>query len=46
MTDLFGCQCCVCDQWHSHVFPVEYGRFICINCKNKKEVKGDEIQRH
>ncbi len=39
---IFGCICFKCNKWHSHISKNKEGKFICINCKNKLEVKGDE----
>ena len=32
---IFGCLCSKCDEWHSHIYKNEEGKFICINCKYK-----------
>lgn len=41
MSDIYGCKCSECKKWHSHVFPNQdgFGKFICVDCKRKKEVE-------
>ncbi len=34
--DLHGCVCSRCKKWHSHNFKDKYGKYVCFNCKYKK----------
>lgn len=45
MIDINSCKCSKCNKWHSHISQDREGKYICINCKNKKRGERNDLSK-